>query len=125
MRIEISDWVQGKTRDGQLIRGFIESVDSLQAIVKVYVVQSDNEDAIGTRVSVREQWLKKLPELAMEDAPSIQNLIDLALSTKDEAWFMELSEKQRAIQAPADKTIDAPPIYTAYTNRLGMSGTRE
>ncbi|MCQ6558961.1 IDEAL domain-containing protein [Paenibacillus mendelii] len=125
MKFEISEWVQGKTSDGQLIHGFIESIESLQRIVKVHVVQSDYEDAIGTLIAVREERLKKLPELAMEDAPSIENLIDLALSTKDEAWFMELTEKRRGIQPRASKAKDSSPIYTAYTNRLGLSGTRE
>ncbi|MUT67490.1 IDEAL domain-containing protein [Paenibacillus sp. NEAU-GSW1] len=94
MSIEVSDWVQGKTVHGEFFFGYVEQVDEPKGLVKVNVVKSDNEEAIGKATVVRDAWLKKLPEPSVHsDAASIRNLIDLALSTWDEAWFMELTEQ--------------------------------
>ncbi|MFX3634358.1 MAG: hypothetical protein ACE3L7_23730 [Candidatus Pristimantibacillus sp.] len=93
MKFEISDWVQGKAQNGELIQGYIETIDMMQGIIRVHVVKSDNESIMGRLVAVREQWLKKMPERLPDDSAQIHNLIDMALSTWDEPWFMELTEQ--------------------------------
>lgn len=87
------DWVQGKSRDGELIHGYVENVDSNRGLVKVNVVESDNEKVIGKSIWVLNQWTKKLPNVTVNDESHLLMLIDLALQTKDGQWFMELCAK--------------------------------
>lgn len=124
MKFNISDWVQGKTKDGELIHGFVETVDILQGFVTVYVVKSDNEEAIGKIVAVRSSWLKNLSGITLDDAQVFQNSIDLALDTWDEAWFMELTNAQKASGIEAAQTGDRSKIYSFPANRLGHSAWR-
>src|SRR5690242_5186239 len=116
---EVSDWVQGKTQDGGYIHGFIESMDTLQDLLKVHVVQSDNEESVGKTAVVRGQWIRKQPDISFDDAAAIRNLIDAALITRDEAWFGELSGRL------AGATSDAGPEIcdyqeNVYPNRLRL-----
>jgi len=55
------------------------------------VVESDNEKAIGTYIWVPKKWTVKMPESTVSNERDLLTLIDLALLTKDEQWFMELS----------------------------------
>lgn len=66
MKFEIGDWVQGKTVDGEFIHGYIETLDAQQEIVRVRVVQSDHEEAVGKTVAVRSSWLKQLPAAPLQ-----------------------------------------------------------
>lgn len=119
MKLNISDWVKGKTKDGELIQGFIQSIDAVQGFATVYVVHSDNEDVKGKIVAVREHWLKKMQDLTLDDAQLVQNLIDMALATWDEAWFMELTETLKAIQNDSVQADDQSKPFPFYHNRLG------
>lgn len=92
------DWVQGKSRDGELIHGYVENVDSNRGLVKVNVVECDNEKVIGKPIWVLNQWTKKLPNVTVNDENHLLMLIDLALQTKDEQWFMELCAKLASIK---------------------------
>ncbi|AJY76962.1 IDEAL domain-containing protein [Paenibacillus beijingensis] len=122
MTVQISDWVKGKTNNGELFHGFVEAEADMHGIVKVYVVSSDNEEAVGKEVAVREQWLKLLPESSLDDAGALQNFIDLALSTRDESWFKELSE-QLSSNSKSENTIKQAAIPNPFLkNRLGYSG---
>lgn len=98
MRLETSDWVHGKTNNGEMIQGFIEHIDTLNGIVTVQVVKSDNEEAVGKPAAVRDHWIKKLPDHAPMNEQQLLGLIDLALATWDEAWFMELTEQLRDVK---------------------------
>jgi hypothetical protein len=120
MKFNISDWVQGKTKDGELIHGFVETIDILQGFVTVNVVKSDNEEVIGKIVAVRSSWLKNVSDIALDDAQIFHNSIDLALDTWDEAWFMELTNSRKASD-DASKSGDRSKIYSFPANRLGQS----
>ncbi|MGZ4161518.1 MAG: IDEAL domain-containing protein [Neobacillus sp.] len=87
------DWVQGRSREGELIHGYVETVDSTKEIVKVNVVESDNEKAIGKSLWLPKKWTEKLPDLTVISESQLLSLIDLALVTNDEQWFMELTDK--------------------------------
>lgn len=52
------DWVQGRSRDGELIHGYIETVSANREIVKVNVVESDNKKRSGNRFRFRVNGLK-------------------------------------------------------------------
>lgn len=118
-RFESGDWVKGKTRNGELIRGYIESVDFLQGIAKVHVVESDNKKTIGKQVGVLLNWIEKLPVSTEINEEQILQLIDLALLTKDEQWFNDLSVKldshKKASKENAKKNHDNP----INNNRIG------
>ncbi|USK76788.1 IDEAL domain-containing protein [Peribacillus frigoritolerans] len=92
------DWVQGKSRDGELIHGFVETVSGNREIVKVNVVESDNEKAVGKSIWIPSKWTEKLPDLEISNEAHLLALIDLALLSKDETWFMELSGKLESIK---------------------------
>lgn len=92
------DWVQGKSRDGELIHGFVETVSDNREIVKVNVVESDNEKAVGKSIWIPSKWTEKLPDLDISNETHLLALIDLALLSKDETWFMELSGKLESIK---------------------------
>nr|WP_139368129.1 IDEAL domain-containing protein [Priestia abyssalis] len=96
--LKAGDWIKGKSREGELIHGYIENIDSLQEAVKVNIVECDNEDMIGTTIWLLNNRVEKLPVATMNSEQQILNLIDLALSTKDEQWFMELSEKLTSLR---------------------------
>lgn len=119
--MNISDWVQGKAQDGELIQGFIESMDALQGIVSVYVVKSDNEEIIGKSVAVREHWIKNAADLPVNDPQLVQNLIDMALATWDEAWFQELTDTLKLIYSDPALVGSRSRKYPSHNNRLGQS----
>ncbi len=97
-RFETGDWVQGWSSEGELIHGYIETADSNEGMVKVNVVESDNEKAIGKSTWIDNKWTKKLPDLTVSSESQLLTLIDLALQTKDERWFMELSKELASIK---------------------------
>lgn len=85
----VGDWVQGHTWDKQKIYGYIVKKDDSVDIVKVYIIDSVNADLKGRMIRV----LAKDLQSAAKQAPSpsaIEQLIDMALLTKDEQWFNEL-----------------------------------
>ncbi|TWE05122.1 IDEAL domain-containing protein [Neobacillus bataviensis] len=92
MLLQTGDWIKGTLRDGELVMGFIESLDT-SGIVKVNVVTSDNNEIVGKKVSMLSERVKRLPVSNVSNKAQIQFLIDLALSTGDEEWFLELSSK--------------------------------
>jgi hypothetical protein len=118
MKVEISDWVQAKTKDGELIHGFVDAVDESQRMANVIVVKSDNEESVGKPIAVREQWLRKLPDYVMEDAGSIQSLIDIALLAKDEQWFHELIKKLQSVQQKVNQGPNNLVAFPLSTNRI-------
>jgi predicted RNA-binding protein with RPS1 domain len=114
---EYGDWVQGRSRDGELIHGYVETIDSIQDIVKVNVVESDNEKAIGKSIWLLNKSAEKLPDLSVSNESQLLSLIDLALLSKDELWFMELSTKLAAIKK-ISKVNNKKSEYLISGNRL-------
>lgn len=124
MKFEIGDWVQGNTNAGELVHGFIETIDVFHGTVGIHVVASDHEIAIGKEIEVRGQSVKKLPITSLDNEDQIKNLIDLALSTRDELWFAELSLKLSSIQHKSNKNGKHHIVTPSNRNRLGLSGMR-
>jgi hypothetical protein len=111
------DWVQGRSREGELIHGFVETVDSIQEIVKVNVVESDNEKTIGKSIWLLNTSAEKLPDLTVSNESQLLSLIDLALLSKDEQWFMELSMQLAAIKK-VSKVNNKKSEYLISGNRI-------
>lgn len=118
MKFEISDWVQARGDNGELIHGFIETINQKLTVARIFVVNSDNEELVGKPVVVPLKAMKVLPELSFDTAEEIESLIDIALSTWDEQWFSELSARLSQIQSNEAKKVYNPPVYPSYTNRL-------
>ncbi|MFC5448713.1 IDEAL domain-containing protein [Paenibacillus aestuarii] len=117
----IGDWVQGNTQEGELVHGYIETVDPTRGTVGIHVIASDNEESVGTEVEVRRSLVKRLQDSSSYDKEQLNSLIDLALAARDEVWFMELTTKLFALQ-PGSKVKEAPMPAGAYMkNRLGFS----
>ena len=118
MNFVIGDWVSGNTTESELIHGFIESINLNQDTVDIHVTQSDHETAIGRSVEISKLAVKKLTEHSLSEM-EIRNLIDLALMTKDEEWFSELSE-QLLMTLKKNEQSKAAWIPSVFTpNRLG------
>ena len=92
-RFENGDWIQGISRDGELIHGYVETVDTTKGMLQINVVDSDNEKAIGKSIWIVNKQAEKLPETTGRNESELLALIDLALLFKDEQWFKELSAK--------------------------------
>ncbi|WML50882.1 IDEAL domain-containing protein [Neobacillus sp. PS3-12] len=100
--LKTGDWIKGKSVDGQLIIGYIESLSILDGVVKVTVVTSDNRETIGKTIPILSKSVKKLPPSKAVNKEQIIFLIDLALSTGDEDWFLELSSKLNSMKQLVD-----------------------
>ncbi|REE91723.1 hypothetical protein A8990_104233 [Paenibacillus taihuensis] len=120
MSFAISDWVQGRTKDGELIQGFITSMKEKHNVASVYVVQSDHDLAVGTTVAVLSSWIKEQPAVQVLDYEEpILDFIELALATRDEEWFAELTERLHEVeQKQASGSNNNAPI-PFNRNRLG------
>jgi hypothetical protein len=115
-RFENGDWVQGRSRDGELIHGYVETVDSHKGMLQVNVVESDNEKVIGKSIWIQNKRAEKLPDITGRNESELLALIDLALLFKDEQWFKELSAKLVSIK----KIQEVPIKKTEYL----ISGNR-
>ncbi|WP_219836240.1 hypothetical protein [Paenibacillus sp. R14(2021)] len=121
MSFAISDWVQGRTKDGELIQGFITAINAGHNVASVYVVQSDNDAAVGTTVAVLSSWLKEQPTLSVLDYEEpILDFIELALSTRDSEWFEELTERLHAVLQQDGSADDGNTPFLPHRNRLGQ-----
>ncbi|MBP3041715.1 IDEAL domain-containing protein [Bacillaceae bacterium Marseille-Q3522] len=89
-QLKIADWVKGKTANGELIHGYIEAIDTLNKSAKVYVVECDHVSTVGKSIETLMKWLTKMPASSFGEQQT-KSIIDLALSTKDKEWFMELT----------------------------------
>ncbi|WP_078380193.1 IDEAL domain-containing protein [Sutcliffiella halmapala] len=95
--LKSGDWIKGKTSEGELVIGYIESF-MFEEVVKVKVVTCDNNDTVGKTVNLLKKQVNRLPVSNVTNKAQILFLIDLALATGDEEWFVELSSKLNAIK---------------------------
>ncbi|WNS78055.1 IDEAL domain-containing protein [Domibacillus sp. DTU_2020_1001157_1_SI_ALB_TIR_016] len=92
LRFQVGQWVEGETWDKQRIYGYVVKVGKPADITKVYIVDSANEELRGRMIHVLSKSLQKVPEQTPVEA-AIEQLIDLALLTKDQGWFEHLSKQ--------------------------------
>ncbi|RFU66636.1 IDEAL domain-containing protein [Peribacillus glennii] len=112
-QFETSDWVMGKSKEGELVTGYIESVDVLQGIVKVFVIESDNERIIGKSISLQNKSVEKLSVSQKMNEQQLLDLIDVALLTKDEQWFTQLTAKLNELRKAPKKESTINIVYPA------------
>lgn len=94
--LKTGDWVKGKSREGELIIGYIENLE--EGIIKTKVISSDNKTIEGKIIPLQSKQVKKMPAAKVANKEQIHFLIDLALSTGDEEWFFELSTKLNSMR---------------------------
>ncbi|MBO0961721.1 group-specific protein [Neobacillus sp. MM2021_6] len=100
--LKTGDWVKAESQDGALIIGYIESLSSVDGVVKVTVVTSDNNQTIGKTIPFLSKQVKLLPVSTVTNKAQIEFLLDLALSTGDKEWFLALSSKLNAMKQLVD-----------------------
>lgn len=96
-QFHVGDWVQGETWDKQRIYGYVVKIENPEDITKVYIVDSVNEELIGRMIRVLTKSLQPVLEQEPAEA-SLEQLIDMALLTKDEEWFEQLSAELRKLK---------------------------
>lgn len=121
MNYQISDWVTATTNQDEMLHGYVESMDVLGGLTRIYVIASDRESTIGKVMEVSNQDVKKLPAISLDIEEQVRSLIDVALAVRDEMWFLELSGKLLTIQQNESKRSGRElfPSLT-FKNRLGV-----
>ncbi|MGM0778279.1 MAG: IDEAL domain-containing protein [Bacillota bacterium] len=94
--LKTGDWVKGKSREGELIIGYIENLE--EGIIKAKVISSDNKTIEGKIIPLQSKQVKKMPAAKVANKEQIYYLIDLALFTGDEEWFFELTSKLNSMR---------------------------
>lgn len=96
--LQIGDWVSGTSIEDERIFGYIEEIHEDAGLVAVRVMKSDRPEAVGQKLRSRKQRVKKLPVRTPTEKGELKSLIDLALATRDQAWFAELAKKLHQTQ---------------------------
>lgn len=96
--LKTGDWIKAESWDGELIIGYIEALSSIEGVLKVKVVTSDNNQTVGKTIPIISQQVKKLPVSNVTNKAQIEFLLDLALLTGDKEWFLALSSELNAMK---------------------------
>ncbi|WNS82241.1 hypothetical protein RRU94_16005 [Domibacillus sp. DTU_2020_1001157_1_SI_ALB_TIR_016] len=97
VQFHVGDWVQGETWDKQRIYGYVIKIENPEDITKVYIVESVNKELEGRMIRVLSKSLQLVPEQAPAEA-ALEQLIDIALLTKDEEWFGQLLKQLKELR---------------------------
>jgi hypothetical protein len=116
--IKTGDWVKGKSSEGQLLFGYIESRHEAKELVKIRVVQTEESLIIGQTIDLPFSLITKLSDPSLKSQQEVRSMMDLALQTKDEEWFKELSGMLATLD---EKGITEKQEYPAeINNRLNI-----
>lgn len=96
--LKVGDWVRGISNEGEFIVGYIVSLDEVEDVVTVSIVKRDDKYTMNEAILLFSKHVNKLPESKVINKEQILYLIDLALLTGDEEWFIELSAKLNLIK---------------------------
>ncbi|WP_051775546.1 hypothetical protein [Paenibacillus tyrfis] len=100
--IREGDWVSGTSWKDERFIGYVEWTDGNGAL-RVRITQCDRTEAVGFVTEARQSKVTRLPEpdgLSADEA-ALHDLIELALQTRDQAWFEELSAMLPSASAQA------------------------
>lgn len=106
-RIQLGDWVSGTSVNDERVRGFVEEFSRQHGFAWIRVTQSDREASIGNVVETSLAKLEKLSDEGWQDEFALYDLIDLALATRDEQWFMELTSSLTDFRSQPNKAVSA------------------
>ncbi|PZE20228.1 hypothetical protein [Paenibacillus xerothermodurans] len=105
--VHISDWVSGTSVQDEKFIGFVQSIDA-QGVVRVVVTQCDHEEAVGETVESSLHRLEKLAEYVPNEETPLRSLMDVALMTRDQAWFNDLISELHIAQFASHKGYNRP-----------------
>ncbi|WP_052807253.1 IDEAL domain-containing protein [Risungbinella massiliensis] len=111
------DWVKGKSRDGELLFGYLQNIDLTKGLAMIYVVECDNDQQTGKTMVLQTKAIERLPISTTKNEHQLAQLIDLALQTKDEKWFMDLSTELNAIRTTSKQNTNLDDT-SPHRNRL-------
>jgi|SRR5699024_3486671 len=97
-KFEIGDWVRLQSNKGEHIHGYVEKRPENKDVVQLRVIASDNEWLSGHSIQVKTNKIEKDHDFLEHSIGELEQLIDLALLTKDEAWFDSLVLKYKALK---------------------------
>lgn len=100
--LKTGDWIKGKLLSGELVIGYIETLDIQSQTLKAKVVTSDNKTIEGKSLPLLNRQVTKIPSTPVKNKEQIQFLIDLALATGDQEWFLELTAKLNSMRELAE-----------------------
>ncbi|MBN8192913.1 IDEAL domain-containing protein [Bacillus sp. NTK074B] len=100
--LKVGDWIKGTLLTGELIIGYVENLDNQGSAVKAKIVTSDNKTIEGRSLPLLNRQVNKIPDTHVKNKEQIQFLIDLALVTGDQEWFLELTAKLNAMRELAE-----------------------
>jgi hypothetical protein len=103
-RFKEGDWVSGKSVNDEKFHGYIEGLDIVKGTVRVKITACDNESSLGRTAECFLATLEALPLDILNQQGHLFNLIDIALSVRDKAWFMELTTQLLENQLSKTKT---------------------
>jgi hypothetical protein len=106
-RFKEGDWVSGKSVNDEKFHGYIEGLDIAKGRVRVKITECDNINSIGRTAECFTSTLEALPLDILNQQGHLFNLIDISLSVRDEAWFMELTTQLLLTQQPKSKQLQA------------------
>jgi hypothetical protein len=89
--LKIGMWVKGRTDNDELFQGYIESLDPKTQSVIVRVIHSDHARLAGQVVQTPAGRVQAVEESPLDAEGHLLNFIDIALTTRDKQWFMELT----------------------------------
>ncbi|MCS7463778.1 hypothetical protein N0M98_27105 [Paenibacillus doosanensis] len=95
--IRVGDWVSGTSLEDEKFIGYVESID-LYGMAKVRVTQCDHDGAVGEVLVASLAKMDKLAEYVPSEEADLRSLLDLALMTRDQAWFEDLYASLRMAQ---------------------------
>ncbi|ARK30185.1 IDEAL domain-containing protein [Halalkalibacter krulwichiae] len=96
--LRVGDWIKGKSRTGELIHGYIDGIELYNTLIRVLILKSDNKNLVGRYMKLDEREVEVQSPITNFNEGELLNLIDMALSTKDERWFYELASKLNKIK---------------------------
>ena len=103
MNVNVSDWVHGRTGEGEMVYGFAESVDGQYGVVTLYVVKSDNEEREGKFATVRQSKVKLVADIESEDLRHV-----------DVASLADRSPLETSVVGVPERRYAEPVEVTAY-----------
>lgn len=121
----VGEWVRGKTKNGELIHGFVEGIDSTGSIAHVYVVNCDNDMTVGKVIAIPVNRVEVMNESSVINEEQVRDLIDLALATRDQEWFRELVDTSKSLQKNSQGKETRTTEHRFIRNRLGTSAIWE
>ncbi|MCF6138460.1 hypothetical protein [Pseudalkalibacillus berkeleyi] len=99
------DWVTGKTINDEIIQGFIHSIHPANGTVKIRITKSDNKKIVGKTIETFIHRISPLTESIDDQEVFLENLIDVALLTKDKDWFLEVWDRLAELRKQKETTM--------------------